>query len=196
MGTVTDTYAYDAWGNLMAHAGTTAQPYQFAGQLGYYTHWQDENLAVLQLGVRFYDPQVGRFGQVERAREVLNRYNYTGDSPLSYVDYSGTKRENYTDDFDNEAKYRQCITKALSKFRRCIIETYGITDIGGASIGCLAGCVAIGIWNGELALLPCTFACSIGATCYGGYTLVRAYFKCVKPFERDMLKCERMRRGK
>ena len=89
MGTVTDTYAYDAWGNLMAHAGTTAQPYQFVGQLGYYTHWQDENLAVLQLGVRFYDPQAGRFGQVDALREGLSWLEYAHGRPTYFVDPSG-----------------------------------------------------------------------------------------------------------
>jgi len=63
---ITDEYTYDAWGKLMEHiehTGCIDQPYQFAGQLGYYTHWQDENLTLLQLGVRFYDPEAGRFGQ-------------------------------------------------------------------------------------------------------------------------------------
>ena len=43
-GDVTDTYGYDAWGNVVSQTGSTEQPYQYVGQLGYYTHWQDEPL--------------------------------------------------------------------------------------------------------------------------------------------------------
>ena len=85
--------AYDAWGKSMAHTGTTAQPYQFVGQLGYYTHWQDENLTLLQLGVRFYDPQVGRFGQRDNLEPDgrQNAYAYVEGNPQTLVDPQGLK---------------------------------------------------------------------------------------------------------
>jgi len=82
----------DAWGKLMEHiehTGSTAQPYQFVGQMGYYTHWQDTYLGLLQLGVRFYDPQVGRFAQVDHAADGLNWYAYGGDLPNKVVDPTG-----------------------------------------------------------------------------------------------------------
>jgi len=65
-GDVTDDYAYDAYGALLAHnrhADSVDQPYQYVGQLGYYTHWQEPGFALLQLGVRFYSPAVGSFTQ-------------------------------------------------------------------------------------------------------------------------------------
>lgn len=94
-GNITDEYTYDAWGKLMEHTGSTAQPYQFAGQLGYYSHYQDENLfaengwQLLQLGVRFYDPEVGRFGQVDPLREGLSWLEYAHGRPTYLVDPSG-----------------------------------------------------------------------------------------------------------
>jgi len=66
-GVVTDTYYYDAWGNVSHDTGSTNQPYQYVGLLGYYTRWQDANLDLLQLGVRFYDPEIGRFTQIDEA---------------------------------------------------------------------------------------------------------------------------------
>jgi len=63
-GNVTDRYSYDAWGGAISHdrfAGSVDQPYQYVGRLGYYTHYQDPAFGLLQLGVRFYDPEVGRF---------------------------------------------------------------------------------------------------------------------------------------
>ena len=63
-GDATDTYVYDAWGNLIDRSGVTAQPYLYVGQLGYYTHYQDSNVSdLLQLGVRFYEPEARRFTQ-------------------------------------------------------------------------------------------------------------------------------------
>jgi len=108
--------AYDAWGKSMAHTGTTTQPYQFVGQLGYYTHWQDENLALLQLGVRFYDPEIGRFTQRDAAR--LDRecaYAYTGNSPVYWVDPRGLRRNNRRNNVAGDKTLQKC----LSKLREC-----------------------------------------------------------------------------
>ncbi|MDH7482381.1 MAG: RHS repeat-associated core domain-containing protein [Armatimonadota bacterium] len=89
-GNITDEYTSDAWGRLMEHTGSTAQPYQFVGQLGYYTHVQDANLPLLQLGVRFYDPEVGRFTQVDPVdRSPRSFYAYADDSPTFQTDPSG-----------------------------------------------------------------------------------------------------------
>ena len=91
VGTVTDTYAYDAWGNLMAHTGMTAQPYQFVGKLGYHTHWQDAHLTLLQLGVRFYNPQAGRFEQRGVSSYEDNNYIYATNNPLEWLEYDGLR---------------------------------------------------------------------------------------------------------
>lgn len=63
---MTDKYSYDAYGAVLAHqrgTGSVDQPYQYVGQLGYYTHWQRPGLGLLQLRLRFYDPRVGRYTQ-------------------------------------------------------------------------------------------------------------------------------------
>ncbi|MBP6965046.1 MAG: RHS repeat-associated core domain-containing protein [Armatimonadetes bacterium] len=94
-GTVTDTYTYDAWGKQTASTGPTAQPYRYVGQLGYYSHYQDENLfdqsgyQFLQLGVRFYDALTGRFTQRDPAKDGLNCFVHASDDPLGRVDPSG-----------------------------------------------------------------------------------------------------------
>jgi len=91
-GTVTDRYAYDAYGALISHdryTGSVSQPYQYVGRLGYYTHWMEPEFGLLQLGVRFYDAQVGRFGQRDPAKQGLSLYSYTDGAPLVSVDPSG-----------------------------------------------------------------------------------------------------------
>ncbi len=46
-GAVTDKYDYDAYGGVLWHeryAGSIGQPYQYVGQLGYYTCWREPDL--------------------------------------------------------------------------------------------------------------------------------------------------------
>ena len=85
-GVVTDTYSYDAWGNATHFYGATEQPYQYVGEWGYYTHYQDENLGLLQLGLRFYDPKTATFTQRDPAEDGLNWYGYAGGNPIANVD--------------------------------------------------------------------------------------------------------------
>ncbi len=89
-GDMTDVYLYDAWGNTYHIYGSTEQPYQYVGQLGYYTHYQDDNLDLLQLGVRFYDPETGRFTQRDPVPALTaSNYAYVQDRPTALVDPSG-----------------------------------------------------------------------------------------------------------
>lgn len=69
------------------HTGVAGQPYQFVGQYGYYTHYQEPNIGgLLQLGVRFYDPSVGRFTQVDPIKDGLNWYDYGEENPIVNID--------------------------------------------------------------------------------------------------------------
>ncbi len=90
-GTVTHKYAYDAYGSSISYYGpaNNNQPYQYVGQYGYYTHYQEPEFGLLQLGVRFYDSQVGRFTQEDLARDGLNWYAYCNGNPASYIDPNG-----------------------------------------------------------------------------------------------------------
>jgi RHS repeat-associated protein len=92
----TDKYSYDGWGNVLQHstaAGSISQPYQYVGQLGYYTHCMlasYTDFRYLQLGVRFYDPQVGRFTQRDRIDDGHNNYYvYAMAQPMTATDATG-----------------------------------------------------------------------------------------------------------
>jgi len=92
LSTVTDRYDYRAWGEPRAILGnTTDNPYLYVGELGYYAHWQDPNLAdALQLGVRFYEPGVGRFGQMDEIeKEQESPYVYASARPVRILDPDG-----------------------------------------------------------------------------------------------------------
>ena len=90
---VMDTYAYDAWGNRLVHLGSGEQPYEYVGRLGYYTHYQETDFDLLQLGARYYDPSLGRFVSADPIgyRAGMNLYVYVYDEPVLLVDPSGMK---------------------------------------------------------------------------------------------------------
>ncbi|MGI6295515.1 MAG: RHS repeat domain-containing protein [Armatimonadota bacterium] len=92
-GDVTDEYAYDAYGSLLSHnrrAGSVDQPYQYVGELGYYTHYQEPEFGLLQLGVRFYDAEVGGFTQRDPiGYSTVTSYAYAALDPVAYVDPDG-----------------------------------------------------------------------------------------------------------
>jgi len=92
-GDPTDKYSYDAWGNATHGTGTTADnPYQYVGGLGYYSHHQESTLGLLQLGVRYYDPSLGRFTQRDRVPVPgESEYVYSWDNPGAKLDPSGMK---------------------------------------------------------------------------------------------------------
>jgi RHS repeat-associated protein len=92
-GDITDKYAYDAYGSLLSHdccTGSVHQPYQYVGQLGYHTHYQEPDFGLLQLGVRFYDPEVGRFMQRDAfSADREASYAYVRNRPTALTDPSG-----------------------------------------------------------------------------------------------------------
>ena len=48
---------------------TSDNPYQYVGRLGYYTHYQEPDFSLLQLGVRYYDGEIGRFTQLDPIKD-------------------------------------------------------------------------------------------------------------------------------
>jgi len=101
-GDITDRYAYDAYGSLLSrdrYTGSVDQPYQYVGQLGYYTHWMEPEFTLLQLGVRFYDAEAGRFTSRDPLgdEDALSEYNYVSDSPFVAVDPTGLAKVGQTD---------------------------------------------------------------------------------------------------
>jgi len=86
--TVTDTYSYEAFGNLLSSTGTTPNPYKYVGSLGYY----QTGSSLMHLGARYYMPEVGRFLQRDPLWDLASPYVYVDGSPTSSVDPDGLKK--------------------------------------------------------------------------------------------------------
>jgi RHS repeat-associated protein len=88
-GTVTDTYAFDAWGNIVNSTGSTPNLYLYRGEQ------YDSDLNLHYLRARYSNPQSGRFltqdpeaGRIE-IPATLHRYLYTSVDPVNHSDPTG-----------------------------------------------------------------------------------------------------------
>ncbi len=77
----------DTFGKPIQTTGTTPNPYRFGAAWGYIT---DPN-GFLQLGARYYWPEVGRFVQQDPERDESSGYSYAGGNPLDQVDPTGRR---------------------------------------------------------------------------------------------------------
>jgi RHS repeat-associated protein len=83
-GTVTDTYDYDAFGNLIASTGTTPNVYRYQGEA------LDTETGLYYLRARYYDPISGRFVSVDPlADQGEHPYSYSSANPVDGHDPTG-----------------------------------------------------------------------------------------------------------
>lgn len=88
-GAVTDTYDYDAFGNLISRTGTTANDYLYSGEQF------DSSLGFYYLRARYLNPASGRFWTADsfegtsRDPVSLHKYLYSQANPANRLDPSG-----------------------------------------------------------------------------------------------------------
>jgi len=63
---VTDTYKYYAFGDTLTSTGSTTNPFQYVGNLGYYN---ESAISLQYLRARYYQPSTGRFMSVDPIRD-------------------------------------------------------------------------------------------------------------------------------
>ena len=88
-GAITDTYTYDAFGNLLAQTGTTVNSYLYNGQQ------YDANTGFYYLRARYMNPSTGTFISMDPAQGSifdpvsLHKYLYANANPVMNCDPSG-----------------------------------------------------------------------------------------------------------
>ena len=91
-GAVTDAYAYDPYGRLVAHQGASVQPFTFVGRWGVRQEGAD---GAYQMRLRYYDAVTARFLSPEPRWPAITDprrvepYGYALRNPLSFIDPSG-----------------------------------------------------------------------------------------------------------
>jgi RHS repeat-associated protein len=87
---INDYYPFGMLNNGLSNPGTTSplNNYKYNGK-----ELQNElNLAWLDYGARFYDPQIGRWHSIDPMAEKMRRwtpYNYCDDDPMRFIDPDG-----------------------------------------------------------------------------------------------------------
>ena len=86
--TVTDSYTYTAFGESVATSGTTMNPFQYVGELGYYFDTETDDYYIR---ARVYSPTVARWTSVDPMENVVfeGLYVYAMNRPVNVVDPSG-----------------------------------------------------------------------------------------------------------
>ena len=88
-GVVTDTYSYDAFGNLLKSKGSTKNCYRYCGEQF------DETTGLYYLRARYMDTSTGRFISQDTYQGDINdpislhKYLYANANPVMYIDQSG-----------------------------------------------------------------------------------------------------------
>ena len=104
VGAITQRFSFDPWGKriCLTAAGTTSTCSSNGStgteERGFTGHEMLDELGLIHMNGRLYDPEIGRFLQADPViqnpldGQNYNRYSYVGNNPLSYTDPSGFSR--------------------------------------------------------------------------------------------------------
>lgn len=141
-GAVSDSYAYDPNGRILAQTGASTQPWRFSGRYGV-RHEPAANL--LHMRARHYDPALARFISKEPLWPMLdprkiNPYQYARLDPVRRIDRRGSDDEEGSDALEDAFKDGlNANNKHLLMALAFIADKRGIIKPGGEQVTPNAG---------------------------------------------------------
>ncbi len=106
MGTQTNAYEYNSFGEITEMSETYENPFRYCGE--YY----DTETGWVYLRNRYYNPETGRFISEDPARDGSNWYTYCKNNPVTFVDPWGLSSIIFvSNEMREQAKIRQEIYK-------------------------------------------------------------------------------------
>ncbi len=87
-GHLTDSYGYTPWGEDNGTIGSTYNPYRYTST------YLDSDTGLYQMGARYYEPDAGRFTQIDPLScsvTHVQRYSYADDNPVNATDPTGER---------------------------------------------------------------------------------------------------------
>jgi RHS repeat-associated protein len=170
-GNVANTYSYEPYGTLVTSTGTVANPWRYTGATnGYF----DVSNGLYKIGLRFYDPQLGRWTQRDVVDDPFdspgwNRYVYAGADPANSTDPSGLRRTGSCDlqEMPGASGGFQWMATCTMPWRRCCyFRPHGLgARVGGATL------VIMGVGMAVAALAEIG-ECVEAAAASGGFTAI------------------------
>ena len=161
--TAWDRYELDAFGADRGSWTNYHNPYRFGGAWGYITDTPGSGL--LQLGARFYWPELGRFIQQDPVGDGMNWYAYAGNNPLRWADPTGLRlRDALKKPFEALGAY------IGGKIERSIGRKNGLTpkDLGLVAPNVPAAAAAVGGATAVAGTAVAGAAVVTGAVCEAG----------------------------
>ena len=135
-GAVTDTYDYDAFGNLIHSTGTTPNNYLFAGEQF------DPDLGLYYNRARYLNVTTGRFWSMDAYDGIdqeplsLHKYLYASASPVDRLDPSGnddiaevSAAEGIGEELDTQVSPAQALRAEANVKLADIYFVFGVSDI-------------------------------------------------------------------
>ena len=89
-GTVTDTFAYWPYGEIVSHVGSSTTPFTFGGTIGYYLDIVSNQIYVR---ARYFRQSLARWQTVDPFWPSSPPFVYAKSSPVFFVDPSGAQQE-------------------------------------------------------------------------------------------------------
>jgi RHS repeat-associated protein len=132
-GTVVGEYAYDVFGSVRSHTGSTTE-WAFTGE-------QSDPNNLVYLRARYFDPSTGRFVTKDPI-PFLNRYTYARNNPVRYVDPYGlfglgdlNPIDNFVDCAKDPKGCAEDITETAQSAGNAVVDTVWDATAGAAGWG-------------------------------------------------------------